>query len=141
MGQGKKLNSETNKVGGSLSHLWKFLRGGVSSPQNWKIQGGGGSKVTFRQQGFETNRLQNSFNKLWCSPEGDEISNPGLNCTIVSLHCLFITWILFHSISYQGLQLHLIIKVLYFCITDGITKTYQFILSSHTKKTLKNVHS
>ena len=45
------------------------------------------------------------------------------------------------SISYQGLQLHLIIKVLYFCITDGITKTYQFILSSHTKNTLKNVHS
>ena len=26
-------------------------------------------------------------------------------------------------------------------ITDGITKTYQFILSSRTKNTLKNVHS
>ena len=36
----------------------------MSSPQNWKIQGGGGSKVTFRQQGFETNRLQSSFNKF-----------------------------------------------------------------------------
>ena len=32
--------------------------------------------------------------KRWCSPAGDEISNPGLNvglnCTIVSLHHLFI---------------------------------------------------
>ena len=31
-------------VGGSLSHLWKFRRGGgaISSLQKWKIQGGGG---------------------------------------------------------------------------------------------------
>ena len=31
-------------VGGSLSHLWKFWRGGglISSLQKWKIQGGGG---------------------------------------------------------------------------------------------------
>ena len=47
-----------------MSHLSKFLRGGGSFPQNWKIQGGGGFKVTFRQQGFETNQLQNSFNKF-----------------------------------------------------------------------------
>ena len=32
-------------VGGSLSHLWKFLGGGgvISSLPKWKIQGGGGS--------------------------------------------------------------------------------------------------
>ena len=31
-------------VGGSLSHLWKFRRGGgaISSLQKWKIRGGGG---------------------------------------------------------------------------------------------------
>jgi len=35
-------------VGGSLSHLWKFRRGGgaISSLQKWKIQGGG-SQVRF----------------------------------------------------------------------------------------------
>ena len=36
---------------------------------------------------------------VWCSTSGDEISNPGLNCTIASLHCLFITWI-FISVVY-----------------------------------------
>ena len=70
-----------------------------------------GLSLRLRQQGFETNRLQNSFNKfvnrhalsyrreVWCSPAGDWISNPGLNCTIVSLHCLSITWI-FVSVVY-----------------------------------------
>ena len=38
--------------------------------------------------------------EVWCSPEGDEISNPGLNCTIVSLHCLFITWIFISVVSW-----------------------------------------
>ena len=32
-------------------------------------------------------------------PFGNEITNPGLNCTIVSVHCLFITWI-FISVIY-----------------------------------------
>ena len=34
----------SRRVGGSLSHLWEFGRGGgtISSPQKWKIQGGGG---------------------------------------------------------------------------------------------------
>ena len=31
--------------------------------------------------------------EVWCSPAGDEITNPGLNCTIVPLHHLFITYI------------------------------------------------
>ena len=33
------------------------------------------------------------------SPAGDEISNPGLNCTIVSLHYLFITWCCISDVS------------------------------------------
>ena len=56
-----------------------------------------GLSLRLRQQGFETNLLQKSFNKffsrheeVWCSPAGDEISNPGLNCTIVTLLYLFI---------------------------------------------------
>ena len=28
--------------------------------------------------------------EVWCSPAGDEISDPGLNCTLVSLHYLSI---------------------------------------------------
>ena len=51
---------------------------------------------------LKQNLPQKSFNKSFnrhglivrevrCSPGGDEISNPGLNCTIISLHHLFIT--------------------------------------------------
>ena len=60
-----------------------------------------GLSLRLRQQGFETNLLQKSFNKffnrhdlivvkVWCNPAGDEVSNPGFNSTIVSLHYLFI---------------------------------------------------
>ena len=35
-----------------------------------------------------------------CSPVGDEIGNPGLNCTIVSLHCSFNTWIFISVVSW-----------------------------------------
>ena len=60
-----------------------------------------GLSLRLRQQGFETNLLQKSFNKFFSRHglivslhylfiAGDEISNPGLNCTIVSLHYLFI---------------------------------------------------
>ena len=37
-------NDFSRGVGGSLSYLWKFQRGGgaISSLQKWKIQGGGG---------------------------------------------------------------------------------------------------
>ena len=33
--------------------------------------------------------------EVWCNPAGNEISNPGLNSTIVALHYLFITYIIF----------------------------------------------
>ena len=49
--------------------------------------------LRLRHQGFVTNLLQKSFNKFFIGATlaGDEISNPGLNSTIVSLHYLFIT--------------------------------------------------
>ena len=48
--------------------------------------------LRLRQQGFETNLLQilqslwSYRREVWCSPAGDEMSNPGLNCK--SLHHL-----------------------------------------------------
>ena len=68
-----------------------------------------GLSLRLRHQGFETNLLQKSFNKFFSShgliiekygaaPAGDEISNPGLNCTIVSLH--YLPYLL-HSVAFQ----------------------------------------
>ena len=37
-----------------------------------------------------------------CSSSGDEISNPGLNCTIVSLHCLLTLLLGFLFQLYNG---------------------------------------
>jgi len=35
--------------------------------------------------------------EVWCGPAGDGIGDPGLGSTIVSLHCLFVAWIIFFS--------------------------------------------
>ena len=65
-----------------------------------------GLSLRLRQQGFVTNLLQKSFNKffnrheVWGNPAGDEISNPGLNSTIVSFHYLFITYTIFSIVSW-----------------------------------------
>ena len=47
--------------------------------------------------------------EVWYSPVGDEISNPGLNCNIVSLHCLFITWIFISVVSWYVCTRNLIL--------------------------------
>ena len=47
--------------------------------------------------------------EVWCSPAGDEISNPGLNSTIVSSHCLFITWIFISVVSWYVCARNLIL--------------------------------
>ena len=47
--------------------------------------------------------------EVWYSPVGDEISNPGLNCSIVSLHCLFITWIFISVVSWYVCTRNLIL--------------------------------
>ena len=63
------------------------------------------------------------FSPIGCSPAGDEISNPGINFTmIVSLHCFFITWIFISVVSWNVCARNLIL---------GACITYLFKLHVH----------
>ena len=70
-----------------------------------------GLSLRLRQQGFETNLVQKSFNKFFsrnglivekygAALREMRLTYPGLNCTIVSLHCLFITWIFISVVNW-----------------------------------------
>ena len=94
-----------------------------------------GLLLRLRQLGFETSLLQKSFNKFFsrhglivekygAALVGDEISNPGLNCTIVSLHYLFIAECCISVVSWYVCAYNFILSARIICLF--ITLTYTF---------------